>query len=349
MLTITLNKGVSVSTWIDFKELRSKLQFADVLSHYGVEIKAKGEQHLGFCPLPGHGGNRKSPSFSANLERGIFHCFGCQAKGNVLDFAVLMSGADPTDGRSLKKVAVELRAKFCPKDGKPTAGRKREAKPEALETPELPLTVNVPLDFELKDLDCSHPYLAGRGFVEETMVHFGVGYCARGSLANRIAIPLRDTSGRLIGYAGRVVDDAAITDENPRYRLPTKREREGVTLEFRKTQFLYNGHQWKSPRENLGVVEGFPSVWWLHQNGFPCVVATMGAECSDEQAALIVSLVRPRGHIWIMPDGDKPGDKFAQSLLLKLSPHRFVRWVKLEDGRQPTDLSVGEMKTCFTE
>src|SRR6185369_17417102 len=94
--------------WINFKELRQKLLFEEVLRHYKVEVKRKGDQHQGFCPLPNHGGAGNSPSFSANLERGIFHCFGCGAKGNVLEFAALMSGADPRDGNALRKVAVEL-------------------------------------------------------------------------------------------------------------------------------------------------------------------------------------------------------------------------------------------------
>ncbi len=345
------------SSWIDFKALREQLRFEDVLTHYGVELKVKGTQHMGFCPLPGHAGKRKSPSFSANLERKIFHCFGCQAKGNILDFAALMERADPSDGAALRKVALELQARFCSAaaDVKPSSARSEKPQPEEsptepdpeLELGSLPVVVNEPLDFELKELDPEHPYLAGRGFVGATVEHFGLGYCARGSLANRVAIPLRNMSGQLIGYAGRVVDDATISDDNPRYRFPAKRKRDDRVLEFKKTLFLYNGHRFASPRENLGVVEGFPSVWWLHQNGFPNVVATMGAECSDEQADLIVNLVRPRGTVWIVPDGDKAGEKLAQSLLLKVSPHRFVRWVKLGEGRQPTDLSVQEMKNCF--
>jgi len=337
-------------SWIDFKELRSKLKFEDVLKEFGVEVKKRGDQHLGFCPLPGHGGKRNSPSFSANLERGIFHCFGCQAKGNVLDFAVLMKGQSPTDGRALKAVAVDLRAKFFPEDNlKRSAGGKQnstssEAEPAQLE---LGAIVNSPLDFELQGLDSGHPYLTGRGFDAEVMKHFGVGYCSRSSLSGRIAIPLHDSAGKLVGYAGRVIDDETISDENPRYRFPAKREREGAILEFRKTLFLYNGFRVKSPREDLGVVEGFPSVWWLHQNGFPWVVATMGAECSNEQAELIVSLVKPRGRIWVIPDGDKAGEKCAHGLLSKLAPHRFVRWVKLASGLQPTDLSADEMKARF--
>ena len=41
-----------MKTWIDFKALRAKLDFEQVLRHYGVEVKRKGNQHQGFCPLP---------------------------------------------------------------------------------------------------------------------------------------------------------------------------------------------------------------------------------------------------------------------------------------------------------
>lgn len=144
-----------------------------------------------------------------------------------------------------------------------------------------------------------------------------------------------------------MVDDSAITEDNPRYRFPGKREKDGTVFEFRKTLFLYNGYRIKAPVENLIVVEGFTGVWWLDQNGLPLVVGTMG-DCSEEQAKLIVSLVKPDGHVWIAPDGDKAGERHAQTLLTLISPHRFVRWVKMADGKQPTDLSREELKTCFT-
>src|SRR6202167_3003064 len=120
--------------WIDFKALRAKLDFAVILQHYNVEVKRKGggTQHHGYCPLPNHNGKKNSPSFSANLERGIFQCFGCGAKGNVLEFAALMSRVDPKDGTALRKVALELQARFCPelgesqKGAKPAAARKLE-------------------------------------------------------------------------------------------------------------------------------------------------------------------------------------------------------------------------------
>src|SRR6185369_17537698 len=105
-----------------FKQLRQSLSFEAVLRHYGVELKIKGRQHHGFCPLPNHQGKRNSPSFSANLERGIFQCFGCGAKGNVLDFAALMENVNPKDGAALRGVAVKLQERYCPELESPAGG-----------------------------------------------------------------------------------------------------------------------------------------------------------------------------------------------------------------------------------
>jgi DNA primase len=339
------------TNWIDFKVLRAKLDFEQVLRHYGVEVKRKGKQHQGFCPLPDHNGKKNSPSFSAQLEKGIFQCFGCGAKGNVLEFAALMEKTDPKDGAALHKVAAELQKRFCPEIGAVASAEAKKAvakKPEKTE-PEsnLPIVINPPLGFELKDLDAEHPYLLSRGFTPETIEHFGLGFCSRGLLKDRVAIPLHDTVGALVGYAGRVVDDAVISEENPRYRFPGARERDGKHIEFRKTLFLYNGFRLKAPVDDLIVVEGFTSVWWLHQNGLPNVVATMGADCSEKQAELIVSLVKPNGRVWIAPDGDEAGERHAQTLLSLISPHRFVRWVKMEEGKQPTDLAAEQLKISF--
>ena len=339
--------------WIDFKALRAKLDFEQVLQHYGVEVKRKGKQHHGFCPLPNHSGKRNSPSFSANLERGIFQCFGCGSKGNVLEFAGLMEKVDLKDGAALREVAVKLQQRFCPELGN-SPQETKSTPPEKSEKPtesktELQVVVNEPLDFELKGLDAEHPYLLKRGFTSATIGHFGLGFCSRGLLKNRVAIPLNDADGALVGYAGRVVDDTTINEDNPRYRFPGKRLRDETVFEFRKTLFLYNGFRIKAPVDDLIVVEGFTSVWWLTQHSLPNVVATMGSDCSEQQAELIVSLVNPSGHIWIMADADPAGDRFAESVLTRVSPHRFVRWVKLKKDCQPTDLSAEELKIHLTK
>jgi DNA primase len=338
-----------MSAWIDFKELRAKITFEQVLRHYGVEVKRTGNQHHGFCPLPNHNGKKNSPSFSANFEKGIFQCFGCGAKGNLLEFAAMMEKVDPKDGTAFRKVAGKLQKQFCPELGgtqetnKPAAKKPEKAEPKN----ELPAIINEPLDFELKGLDAEHPYLKSRGFAPETIKHFGLGFCSRGLLKDRVAIPLHDHGGNLVGYAGRVVDDASISEDNPRYRFPGKRERDGKHFEFRKTLFLYNGFRIKAPVDDLIVVEGFTSVWWLNQNHISDVVGTMGADCSEKQSELIVALVRPTGRVWIVPDGDKAGERFAESLLRQVSPHRFLRQLKLVENRQLTDLSAEQLKTCF--
>jgi DNA primase len=342
--------------WIDFKALRAQLDFAKVLEHYNVEVRRKGngDQHHGYCPLPNHNGKRNSPSFSANLEKGIFQCFGCGAKGNILDFAAFMEKVGPKDGTALHEVAAKLQERFCPElglsDERKTPPAKKPAPPKLAETEsDKPVIVNEPLDFELKGLDAEHPYLLGRGFTPETIERFGLGYCGRGYLKCRVAIPLFDANSKLVGYAGRVVDDSTITEDNSRYRFPGERTREGKIFEFRKTLFLYNGYRIKAPVDDLIVVEGFTGVWWLDQNGLSNVVGTMGADCSPEQAELIVALVKPGGMVWIMPDGDKAGERHAQTLLTLISPHRAMRWLKLADGKQPTNLSGDELKMKFIE
>ncbi len=346
-----------MSQWLDFKELRRKLDFRAVLEHYGVEVKvqANGRQHHGFCPLPTHNGKKNSASFSANLDRGIFHCFGCGAKGNVIEFAARMEGVDPANGSDFRKVALKLQQTFLPGDCRPAANT-RQVKPDTskqeekiLAQPQNRVEINAPLNFELTTLDPTHPYLIGRGFTAATIQEFGLGYCSRGSLKARIAIPLHSLEGRLIGYAGRVVDDATISEENPKYRLPSKRDHEGVTYQFQKSLIVYNLHRLPHVVDNLIVVEGFTATWWLTQAGIRNIVALMGASCGGHQAQLILDRVAPAGRIWLMPDGDDAGARCAGELFLRFAPYRFTRWVKLDPGKQPTNCSPEELKRIFGE
>lgn len=336
-------------TWIDFNELRSKLKFEPLLRFYQVEVRRKGEQHQGFCPLPNHRTRDRASPFSANLERGIFQCFGCGAKGNALDFALLMEKVDIEDGRAVRKVALKLRRELL-RDVMPVNSKRFAPKAPAPRqaSATLKVLVNAPLDFELKELETDNLCLLEEGLTASTIARFGLGFCSRGLLKGRVAIPLHDYDGKLVGYAGRAVDHGTISGSNPEYLFPTTRERNGTVYEFRKSLFLYNGFRLDAPCDDLIVVSGFPAVWWLHQNGHPHTVAVMDSECSEKQAELIVSLMKPSGRVWILPDGSKDGERLAQSLLIQVSPHRFTRWVQLDQGWQPTDLTAEQIKTCFT-
>ena len=188
---------------------------------------------------------------------------------------------------------------------------------------------------------------------EPTHQSSGAGACAagaparqcglRGLIKDRVAIPLLDTSGILIGYAGRVVDDNTINAQNPRYKFPGMSETKGVRYEFHKSEFLYHGHAIAKPVSDLVVVDGFTALWWLWQHGYQAVVGLMGSACSDTQVRLILERSKPKGRIWYFADGDPAGVKCAKDTLAMLATSRLVRLV-IADGRQPTDFTEGELK-----
>jgi DNA primase len=297
--------------------------------------------------LSTHQGKRSSPSFSAHLERGIWQCFGCKASGNVLDFACRMEGLNPDVPQELRKAALKIRDLFLNTSGPPARNVKPVASPNTEHRNSGKPLVNTPLDFELMELDPDHPYLLQRGFTPQTIQYFRLGFCNRGLMKGRIAIPLHDVNGQLVGYAGRMTQDDEISASNPKYRFPSSRERKETMLEFKKSLLLYHAHHIAGPVDNIFVVEGFPACWWLWQADYQNVVALMGADCSDAQAEIIVDLVKPDGKVWAMPDGNAAGIRCAKSILEKVSPHRFVRWVRLQEDEQPTDVPADELMALF--
>ncbi len=356
--------------WIDFKRLKESLDFCEVLEHYGVTFKAKGEQATARCPLPTHPGDGKSPSFSAQLRKGIWQCFapGCKARGNVLDFAVRMEGLSPENHQDVHRVAVMLWQRFGHEaddaTAKPAGSSNSSPKRDrprtrggsnGMETPDSSIqeskadppasgaAVNQPLDFRLKDLDAKHPYLRERGYLPQTIKRFGLGFCSRGMLKGRIAIPIHNQADRLVGYAGRLVDEGRVTKANPKYKFPSPRERHGVIHEFHKSKLLYNANRVLTPSMSLIVVEGFASVWWLYQWGFKDVVALMGCDCSPEQAKVIASKASLDGQVLVMPDGNEAGRRCALSVFEAVGAERAVRWVRLDDDQQPTDCTDEEL------
>jgi len=361
-----------MATWIDFKALKAQLKILDVLNHYGVQLKVRGEQASGFCPLPGHA-DSKSPSFSAHLGRNCFQCFGCSRHGSAIDLELFLRGLDPSDTKAVRKVALELVERHGlilggaePQTGRPSQrsskqqpNRRRSTQraepiasidsvdqaklsPRAITHDDVDdepdAIVNPPLGFVLQHLDSAHPYLLNRGFTAATIERFGLGFCGKGMLKDRVAIPLHNPEAELVGYAGRAVDDQAISAEHSKYLFPGKREKEGRTVEFRKSRLLYNAHRIVAPVTSLVIVEGFPSVWWLWQNGFPNVVALMGSSASAWQVQQIATLTADQGKLLVFTDGDEAGVHLARELIPQLAARRWTTWVKLLPDEQPTDV-----------
>lgn len=352
-----------MATWIDFKELREKIRIADILQQHNVQLKLSGETATGLCPLPTHpvrsDGKKRSPSFSVHLGKGIWHCFGCGGKGNALDLATRLQGLNPDDPLQLRKAALKLAETLgieCERSNGGHSGTTAPAKPRrasvqvaAVESQmasdaSMRILANEPIDFELKNLDERHPYLAARNLTPQTISYFGLGFCSRGMMKDRVAIPVHDPIGRLVGYAGRLVDDDKIDAEHPKYLFPGPRKHDAAIHEFRKSTLVYNLHRLAGRVDDLVVVEGFASVWWLHQNGYRNVVALMGSSCSSEQASLIADHVTDDGRIWLLPDGNGAGAQMAAQALSLLAVCRFTRLIKLKGHEQPTDCSLDDLE-----
>lgn len=344
------------ATKIDFEELRRSLDFSRVLTHYNAYGRWKSEQWTGRCPLPDH--EDKKASFSANSRKNVFNCFGCGGKGNILDFVLLMEKFDPEDPQQVRQGALRAQQLFLAATAQdtsthnPPTSKEGNAVPKEREiVPEndIPTFVNVPLGFELQELDPKHPYLQARGLSEATIAHFGLGYAGRGIMKGRIAIPIKNEKAELVGYAGRLVDESTLSDENPKYRFPSERIKDGVRYSFHKSQLLYHSDTLLRYRSKyLFLVEGFPSVWWWWQGGVPSVAAVMGASMSERQVARVCDLTTDDARIILIPDGDAAGERLAESALKLLAKHRFVHCVQLLDKMQPTDCDPQEFLARFT-
>ncbi len=92
------------SGWVDFSAVKRAVSLEVVLGYYRVRgLRRRGDQLQGCCPIH-HG--RRDDSFRAHLTRNVFHCFACQARGNVLDFVAAMERC------SIREAALRLQQRF---------------------------------------------------------------------------------------------------------------------------------------------------------------------------------------------------------------------------------------------
>ena len=338
-------------TWVNFQTVRQGLDFFEVLAHFGFETKANGKHQVKIhCPFH----DDANPSCGINLDKKVFNCFSCQAKGNVLDFFAMMEGLEPGKPRELRKAALlavevfgidggaqEAKSGNQPK-AKPRAGKaqKRASKASkpvpgsegsatakkagngASVASDKP--VNAPLTFELQ-LDAKHPFLKARGIGKKLIREFGLGYARRGSMKGRICFPIHNEAGELIAYSGRWVGEDKPKDV-PRYLLPKG---------FEKSLVLYNLNRVLAsgqPTSTIVIVEGFWSVLRLHKAGVP-VVSTFGASISDAQVDLLVQAGIDK--CVLIFDGDEGGRVGVEQALPVLAERLFTRTIMLEDGVKP--------------
>jgi len=297
--------------WVDFGAVKQTVSLEAVLHHYQVPgLRKRGHQLVGRCPI--HRGQRDD-SFRASLSKNAFHCFACQAGGNVLNFVAAMEQC------SIRQAALWLQRWFSV--GAPGEGRSVR-KGELVREKE---GRNPPLPFALTGVDHSHPYLVERGIDPATAVEFGVGfYAGSGLLSGRVVIPIANARGQTVAYAGRALDDSL-----PKYKLPTG---------FRKAWELFNLHRAAATgSQTVIVVEGYFDCLRVHRAGLPWVVALMGSSLSAEQEnALLAAFDR----VALLLDGDAAGRAASRAIATRLCRRCWVAEVQVPDGAQPDQLSL---------
>jgi len=309
--------------WVNFAAIKSQAKLEGVLHSYGVDwLRRSGppEQYRGCCPI--HGG-QGTEAFHAHMGRGVFHCFACGAGGNVLDFVAAMEGC------SVRAAALRLQGSAV-QGGRPA--RAPATDPSRRELVTKKREVNPPLSFAL-GVDGRHPYLARRGLDPLTVDDFGVGYYgACGLMHGRIAIPIHNEQGRLVAYCGRALDADA-----PRYRFPTG---------FQKAQVLFNYHRARvTSEQRVIVVEGFFGCMRVHQAGYRCVVALMGARLSAAQRDLLVDRFTS---IVLLLDGDRTGRTATAQIARDLAPACSVHPVLLPPKMQPDQMAAADIRRALT-
>jgi DNA primase len=89
---------------IDFAYVKEHASFERVIAGYDLKLLGRGSQHSLLCPFH----RERKPSCKIDLERNIWHCFGCEAKGNVLEFVARLEG----DEDDLRAAALKI-AEIC--------------------------------------------------------------------------------------------------------------------------------------------------------------------------------------------------------------------------------------------
>jgi DNA primase len=331
--------------WVSFDEIKKAVTLQMAIERYGIPLRWVNANTLrGKCPLPAHGSEKSKESFTATLTKGVGGAWACQSHsciksrgrvgGNVLDFIAAMEQC------SIRDAAIKLQTWFLV----PAAGESHELvgkephteisagkEPEPQRVPEKnngagESESNKPLTFALQNIDHNHPYLTERGVAEEIATTFGVGFFpGKGSMHDRIVIPIHNREGELVAYAGRSVDGS-----EPRYKFPAG---------FHKSLELFNLHRVRG-EPSVVLVEGFFDCMKVTQAGFPCV-ALMGSTMSKAQEKLLEDF----GHVVVMLDGDEAGRTAAEGIIDRLQRSVFhVDLVELTDGMQPDQLSSDELR-----
>lgn len=328
---------------------------ADVIGGF-VSLKRRGANYIACCPFH----NEKTPSFSVSPSKGIFKCFGCGKSGNVVTFIMDHEHLSYTEALKFlgRKYGIEVHEKE--ETAEEIAQRQRHESLWAVSefaaqffTDTLfndPMSRSVGLSY-LRDK---------RGFSEETIRKFGLGFAPSGNRLSekaltagykaeyltgaglcierdnktmadrfyeRVIFPIYSLSGRIIAFGGRTLR----TDKSL-----AKYVNSPETEIYKKSHSLYGLYQAKnaiSRLEKCYLVEGYTDVISFHQAGIENVVASSGTSLTTGQIRLIK---RFTNKVTVLYDGDAAGIKASiRGIDMLLEEGMEIKVVLFPDGDDP--------------
>nr|WP_235603235.1 DNA primase [Thermoanaerobacter sp. YS13] len=291
----------------------------DVISEY-VELKKAGKEFKGLCPFH----REKTPSFMVSQEKQVYHCFGCNASGNVVTF--IMDIENLTFKEAIEFLADRVGITLEEIELTEKEYQKKKLIDEIYKINKLAAMYFYNKLFSEEGRQAL-VYIRKRGLTEATIKKFGIGYSPpqgngllnflkekgytesflvkAGLLSqknnryydrfrNRMMFPIIDVKGNIIGFGGRSIDDSL-----PKYLNTPETE----VFKKGKNLFAINFAK-KTQQDKFIIVEGYMDAISLHQAGIDCAVASLGTALTEDQARLIK---RYKRNVVIAYDADEAG------------------------------------------
>ncbi|WP_436772972.1 DNA primase [Yinghuangia sp. YIM S09857] len=347
----------------DVKRVRDAARIEDVVGEHLQLRNAGGGNLKGLCPFH----DEKSPSFNVSPAKGLYHCFGCQEGGDVIEFVMKVDHL--TFSETVERLAGQYNIELRYEEGGYNPGRQQGQRTRLVEAHKVAAAFFTE-HLGSAEAMIARQFLADRGFTQADAEHFGIGYAPAGwenlvrflrgrgftpqemltsGLASegrkgpmdrfrgRLVWPIRDISGDVIGFGARRLRD---DDNGPKY-LNTPE-----TPIYKKSQVLYGLDLAKKDIARTGravVVEGYTDVMACHLAGVTGAIATCGTAFGEEHIKILRRLLMDsgefRGEVIYTFDGDAAGQKAA--LRAFEEDQRFVTrtFVSVEpNGMDPCDL-----------
>ena len=332
-----------------------------------VKLKKQGKNFHACCPFH----NEKTPSFTVNGEKQFYHCFGCGAHGNAIDFLMNFDRLEFVE--SIEELATSHGLDVPYEAGSGPSQMERHQRQSLYQLMEN-LNGFYQQGLQQSSAQPARDYLDRRGLSAEIINHFAIGYAPAGwdnvlkrfgkqsedreslmeagmlvsndkgrtydRFRDRVMFPIRDKRGRVIGFGGRV-----LSNDTPKYLNSPETP---IFHKGRQLYGLYEAVKNHPEPARLLVVEGYMDVVALAQYGIDYAVASLGTSTTAEHIQL---LFRSTDTVICCYDGDRAGRESAWRALETALPYmndgRQLRFMFLPDGEDPDTLVRKEGKDAF--